>query len=117
MLNSVNILNEFKHRFPDFEIYPEAEGLHTVVFSFFVDYLSSAFKKNDRLIISKASDFINEMCASKDHTVEACIDEIVLGFYTDPEMPYEILKKTLSSESQLRFEATTILWDRQKLIE
>ena len=117
MLNSQNIIDELKQRFPEFEIYPEAEGLHTVAFSFFVDYLNSVFKKDDRVIINKASEFINEMCASKDHIVEACIDEIVLGFYTKPEMPYEILKKTLSSEAQLRFEQTTILWDRQKLIE
>jgi len=117
MLNSKNILDELSHRFTDFEIYPEAEGLHTVVFSFFVSYLNSAFKKNDQLIIKKASGFINEMCDSKDHTVEACIDEIILGFYTDPEMPYEFLKETLSREAQIRFEQTTILWDRRKLIE
>ena len=117
MLNSENILGELKYRFPDFEIYPEAEGLYTVIFSFFVRYLNSAFKENDRVIINKASEFIDEMCASKDNTVEACIDEIVLGFYTDPERPYEIFKKSLSGEAQLRFEQTTILWDRQKLIE
>ena len=115
MLNSVNILDERKNRFPDFEIYPAAEGLHTVIFSFFVSYLSSAFEKNDQVIISKASEFINKMCASKDYTVQACIDEIVLGFYTDSEGPYEILKDTLNDEAQLRFKQTTILWDRQKL--
>lgn len=38
MLNSENILDELKNRFPDFEIYPEAETLHTVIFSFFVYY-------------------------------------------------------------------------------
>lgn len=66
--------------------------------------------------MNKASQFINEMCASKDITVEACIDEIVLGFYTDSRRPYETLKKTLSDETQLRFDETTILWDKQKLI-
>lgn len=116
MLNSENILDELKNRFPDFEIYPEAEGLRTVIFSFFVDYLSSALEANDLRIVKKASEFINEMCALKDITVEACIDEIVLGFYTDSQRPYEILKKSLSAETQLRFNQTTILWDKRKAI-
>ena len=117
MLNSENLLDELKNRFPDFEIYPEAEGLHTVIFSFFVSYLSLAFETKDIEIINKASEFINKMCTSRDTTVEACIDEIVLGFYTDSKSRYEILKKTLSDEAQLRFDKTTILWERQKLIE
>ena len=117
MLNSENIIEELKNGFPDFDIYSEAEGLHTVIFSFFVSYLSSAFETKDTVIVNKASEFINKMCASKDITVEACIDEIVLGFYTDSQSRYEILKKTLSEEAQIRFDKTTILWDRQKLIE
>ena len=116
MLNSENILDELKTRFPDFEIYPEAEGLHTVIFSFFVSYLGSAFETNNLEVINKISEFINEMCVLPDNTVNACIDEIVLGFYADSQMPYEILKKTLNEEAQLRFDKTTILWDRQKLI-
>lgn len=116
MLNSENILDELKNRFPDFEIYPEAETLHTVIFSFFVDYLNAAVETNDLGIMNKASQFINEMCASKDSTVEACIDEIVLGFYTDSRRPYETLKKILSEETQLRFDQITSLWDKQKLV-
>lgn len=93
MLNSENILDELKNRFPDFEIYPEAGMLHTVIFSFFVDHLNAAVETNDLGIMNKASRFINEMCASKYSTVEACIDEIALGFYSDSLRPYETLSE------------------------
>ncbi len=115
-LKSENILDELKSEFPDFKIYKEAEGLPTVVFAFFVDYLSSAFKENDQTTIDKFSQFMSAMCASKDNTIEACIDEVVLGFYTDSERPYEALKKNMSGEIQERFDKTTEFWNRQKSI-
>lgn len=114
MIKAENILSEIKKRFPDFFIEKDIEDLPTVVFSFLSNYLIDSIRQDEKETQQRFILFFNELVASNDPIVNACIDEIILGLYTGYKENYWNFVNKLSQQAARRFFQTIDLWDSGK---
>ncbi len=106
------LLQEINSKFPDFIIDEDMDGLPTVIFSFLTGYLIDHIDQKDEKIINKFVVFLNEISNSEDSSVGACVDEIILGLYSDSKIDYRVFMSRLSNETIQRFQVTIDLWKR-----